>query len=123
MRNTRETTPDVELLKSPEEITIWSLENVNINENVESEVDDYYWEDEEQSSCNVLNDDDADRQNNSGESRQQSPVAEEASEVFEVYESKYGRNEDFAAIQREVANQKPQKQYQQKPPAICCNVM
>jgi hypothetical protein len=99
MTKTRETTPDVEILKSPsmifrefgedgDEVTIYSCWEEKVRKTSTSSV-------------------------------------EEGEDVLEVYESKYGSNEDYSKIQAEVEERKGNYPKHGNLPyrAICCSIM
>ncbi|XP_063930201.1 titin-like isoform X2 [Zophobas morio] len=96
MTKTRETTPDVEILKSPSAI----FKEFGVDDD---EVTVYTCDDRKTSVSSV----------------------EEAEEVLETYESQYGKNEDFLKIQAEVEELKNSYPKHGNLPyrAICCSIM
>lgn len=139
MTKTRETTPDVEILKSPstiyrefgmderkngdklllptempnedveidDEITIYSLhkeDNVDLLE---------CWEDETSPEMSKKN--------------SSASLVEEGEDVLEIYDSKYGKNEDFLNIQKEIGEKKMSGNFPKHGNlpyrAICCSIM
>ncbi|XP_074026731.1 uncharacterized protein isoform X1 [Leptinotarsa decemlineata] len=153
MSKTRETTPDAEILKSPktiykeycesvggdkdtevhvfhklpdlnlsanyddDEITLFSTKN-NLSRRESGEQDLLeFWEDE----VNNLNDDE--KQDNV----EIIPKVNHREDVLEVYESKYGNNEDYLKLQKEIKETIDKTTYPKHGNlpyrAICCNIM
>ncbi|CAH1115341.1 unnamed protein product [Psylliodes chrysocephalus] len=147
MCRTRETTPDVEIFKSPstiykefcesdtnsdtevwnsrnlsdelsasvedDEITLFTTEEADKTEQGSNEDLLEYWEDLKTEEKKILNKEEIDKN--------------EDGEELEVYESKYGNNEDFLKLQKEVQEKAKNINYPKHGNlpyrAICCNLM
>lgn len=168
MTKTREHTPEIELLKSPmtilkqfassgveavedDELTLWTLSNQDSVETDQDLLDCWETEEEIVISRQAKIDDlmvegnefvevDLKVSNNNGEvSQGNQEVMEDGLEVLEVYESRYGKNEDFVRIRDEweerarttTAENNSRKQNRNVIPptaslpyrAICCAIM
>lgn len=112
MTKTRENTPDVEILKSPN-----TIYKEFYDSDSKSEEDVTVWSVSSKSNLNEAPD--CDNTKLSGH-------IEDCEEAVEVYESNYGKNEDFLKIKDEVdAHRKNRFSRHGDLPyrAICCNLM
>lgn len=136
MNKTRETTPDIEILKSPNtiykefcdndaEVTLWSVSSENILE------EDLLtcWENDLHNGSVILHNNDV--KEIKGSSSQSNVKClngghvEEGEEAMEVYESKYGQNEDYLNLKAEIEQQSRNFPRHGNLPyrAICCSIM
>ncbi|KAG5870596.1 hypothetical protein JTB14_018726 [Gonioctena quinquepunctata] len=132
MSKTRETTPEIEILKSPRtiykelcesdddnEITVFSTyKNYSRKEGEEQNIL-YYQENEVE--CTD------EKKNTKYVLKQISETVDQSEDVMEFYESRYGKNEDFLNLQNEVREKTSRSRFPKHGNlpfrAICCNIM